>query len=86
MMWNVYVLESLKNGKRYVGISQDVNTRLIQHNSGKSKFTSGHCPWVIIYKEEFPNATAARRREKYLKSASGRRLIDKIIGAGSLPD
>ncbi|MCE7863304.1 MAG: GIY-YIG nuclease family protein [Bacteroidetes bacterium CHB5] len=40
-MWYVYVLKSQKNGKIYVGMSQDIDRRLAEHNSGKSKFTSG---------------------------------------------
>jgi predicted GIY-YIG superfamily endonuclease len=39
-MWFVYVLKSISSGKHYVGIAQDVNKRLQEHNAGKSKFTS----------------------------------------------
>jgi putative endonuclease len=67
-------------------MSQDMNTRLVQHNAGKSKFTSGHCPWIIIYSEEFPSAKEARIREKYFKSAAGKRYLQKKLVAGSLPD
>gem|GEM_PF-1562811 len=50
-MWYVYVLRSQKNGKIYVGMSQDIDRRLAEHNSGKSKFTSGHLPWKLVYSE-----------------------------------
>ncbi|MBX2945938.1 MAG: GIY-YIG nuclease family protein [Cyclobacteriaceae bacterium] len=84
-MWTVYVLRSLKSNKRYVGMTQNLTHRLQQHNSGKSKFTSGHMPWVIIYTENHPSTEAARKREKYLKSAAGRKFLDQNC-AGSLPD
>ena len=86
IMWTVYVLRSLKSGKHYVGMSQDVKRRLMEHNSGKSKFTSGHMPWKIIYCEEFSNSMEAREREKYFKSAAGKKYLQQKVQAGSLPD
>ena len=34
-------------------------------------------PWTVIYTEEYDSLEEARRREKYLKSAAGRRFIKK---------
>ncbi|MGC4021118.1 MAG: GIY-YIG nuclease family protein [Cyclobacteriaceae bacterium] len=56
-------------------MTQNISRRLDEHNAGKSKFTSGHLPWKIIYSEEFATSTEARVREKYLKSASGKKYI-----------
>ena len=85
-MWTIYVLKSEKANKRYVGITQDLERRLAEHNSGKSKFTSAYIPWAVCY-TEFANTTdEARKREKYLKSAAGRKYINKKLSAGSLPD
>jgi putative endonuclease len=79
-MWNVYVLKSLSSGKHYVGISQDVDKRLREHNCGKSKFTSGHIPWELVYVESgFATAKAAREREKYLKTSSGKKSIQSKL-------
>ena len=75
----VYVLKSLSDGILYVGISEDINRRLTEHNQGKSKFTSGHRPWEVIYKEEFPDYETARQREKYFKTTSGRRYLKKLL-------
>jgi len=85
-MWLVYVLKSLRSGKRYVGITQHLDRRLGEHNAGKSKFTSGHVPWSVLYSESFETTVEARAREKYFKSAAGKRYLDKILRAGSLPD
>ena len=85
-MWTVYVLRSLSSNILYVGMTQDIERRIAEHNAGKSKFTSGHIPWVVLYKEPCPDSTSARKREKYLKSAAGKRFIQKILQAGSLPD
>ncbi len=68
---------SEKIGKRYIGCTADVRKRLEEHNKGKQRFTKGGIPWKLIYVEEFDSLTDARKRERYLKSRSGRRLLDK---------
>ncbi|MBN3035644.1 MAG: GIY-YIG nuclease family protein [Bacteroidales bacterium] len=80
-MWSVYVIRSEKTGILYTGITQDIGRRLIEHNSGKAKFTSGHKPWKLVYIEEgFSELVAARKREKYLKNGVGRRFLRKRLG------
>jgi predicted GIY-YIG superfamily endonuclease len=81
----VYVLKSLVDGARYTGMATDVAKRLVEHNSGKNRYTKGHMPWAIIYTEEQADWKAARIREVYLKSAAGRRWLDKELKRGSLP-
>ena len=77
-MWSVYVLKSVSDGKYYVGMTMDVENRVKEHNAGKSKYTSGHRPRLLIYQEEgFQSSVDARVREKYLKSAAGKRFIIK---------
>lgn len=71
----VYILKSVNYPKTYVGSTIDFDNRLQEHNNGKSTFTNRYKPWKLIYKEEYDNLSAARRREKYLKSAAGRRFI-----------
>jgi predicted GIY-YIG superfamily endonuclease len=70
----------------YVGMSRDVDRRLREHNSGRSKYTSGHIPWIVIYTERYEGTAEARSREKYLKTSAGRRYLKKKFSAGSLPD
>ncbi len=79
MPFIVYVLESEKDGIWYVGFTENIERRLKEHNSGRSKFTSGHFPWKIIYIEEVSERVEARNREKYFKSAAGKRFITKQI-------
>ena len=47
----VYVLESQTNSTWYVGMTKNLEVRLKEHNAGKSKFTKGHMPWKVIYRE-----------------------------------
>jgi putative endonuclease len=86
-MFIVYVLRSIVADKHYVGFTENLERRITEHNSGKSKFTSGYLPWEVIYTEEIEDRVQARKREKYLKSAAGKRFLKhKLRSGGSLPD
>ncbi|MDO8560649.1 MAG: GIY-YIG nuclease family protein [bacterium] len=76
----VYVLKSLKNGKRYVGSSNlDPQERLKKHNSGSNKFTKGNKPFILIYQEGCASVRKARQRENFLKSGVGRNFLDDMF-------
>ena len=78
-MYFVYVIES--EGVQYVGMTTDLVRRLKEHNAGKNKSTKSKKSWKVIYTESFIDAKEARAREKYFKSAAGRRFrknLDKI--------
>ena len=56
-------------------MSENVEIRLNQHNSGKTKSTKGYKPWKLLFFEEFETRQEARKREKYLKSGIGKEYI-----------
>ena len=78
-MWFVYIIRSERDGKRYVGMSDDPERRLREHNAGFTKSTKGRRPFRIVYQEQFDSREEAREREKYFKAAAGRRFL-KTIG------
>jgi len=77
----VYILQSEKNGRYYVGVTKDVARRISEHNSGKVKSTAPYLPWVIKKIEEFPLIEAAYKREAFIKAKHSRKIIEKIIGS-----
>ena len=79
-MFFVYVLYSKSYNRFYVGMSSDVERRLKEHNKGKTPSTKPFIPWKIIHIEEFETRIEARKREKYLKSAAGRRWRKNKLG------
>jgi putative endonuclease len=74
-MWYIYLLSSRKNGRWYIGSTNNVGKRILKHNSGKNKSTKYGVPWKLIYCEISLNKQDARAREKYLKSGLGRRYL-----------
>lgn len=75
----VYILQSLKDSKYYVGMSKDIYKRLEYHNSGYVSSTKNRRPFKVVYSEEFDTIPLAREREKYLKSYKGSREKLEIL-------
>jgi len=70
-LYFVYVLWSASGRRFYIGISEDPETRLQQHNDGRSRWTSRYCPWKLVWKEKHEDYHSARRRELQLKKQKG---------------
>jgi len=75
----VYVLESEKDGEFYVGYTMDVQKRAQEHNDGQVRSTKWRLPMKLIYWEGCINRQDATRREKYLKTAWGKRYIKERV-------
>jgi len=75
----VYVLKSLKDGKHYMGFTDNVSGRLQRHNAGLVRSTKSRRPFILIYVESFCNRVNAAKREKFLKSAAGRKELRHIL-------
>ena len=78
-MFDVYILQSEKDGRLYIGFTNDIGRRPKEHNEGKSSATKPFRPYKLIYYEAFLNIKDAKAREKFLKSGWGRRSIKKIL-------
>ncbi|KAB2922285.1 MAG: GIY-YIG nuclease family protein [Bacteroidetes bacterium] len=83
MFW-VYVLKSDAHYRFYVGLTEDVARRLAEHNSGRTKSTKAYRPWSIVFSESFITRTEARKREKKLKSGSGKEYIKEFWSRSSI--
>ena len=77
-MYYVYAIKSLKDDRIYVGLSKNVDQRIVEHNKGYVKSTRGFLPWILIYQEEVGERIEARKREKYLKSGIGKEFLKLV--------
>ena len=78
-MFYTYVLKSLIIRKFYTGYTDNLQDRLDHHNAGKSVYTKRYMPWEIAFSEAFQTKAEAIKREKYFKSAAGRRWLKKML-------
>ena len=74
-MWFAYALLSGSDGGFYVGMTNDIERRVREHNSGYNRSTRSRVPFTLIYSEECASSGDARKREKYLKSGQGRDFL-----------
>ena len=74
-MYSVYALRSLKRNYIYVGISNDIVRRVMEHNRGYNKTTRPYRPFELIYTRSFGSRIEARNHEKYMKSGAGKELL-----------
>jgi len=74
-MYYVYVLQSKKDGNFYVGHTANLLKRIEHHNKGNVESTRNRRPLELIYYEACISQKDALHREKYLKTAYGKRYI-----------
>jgi putative endonuclease len=76
----VYILISKKYPARYyIGITQDLDKRLKEHNSGDSMYTKKYAPWQIETFIALRNRRKAQELETYLKFGSGFAFLKKRL-------
>ena len=69
-MYYVYVLQSLKDRTTYIGYTENLEKRIVEHNQGKTKSIKHKVPFKLIYKEAYESKTEAIKREVKLKKNS----------------
>ncbi len=80
MKYFVYIIFSSKLNKYYTGFTENLDVRIVQHNSGISTFTSKGIPWELINFFEVNSINDARILEKEIKGRGAKRFLqDKKI-------
>lgn len=74
----LYVIKSITDSFRYVGITNNLKRRLNQHNNRLNKSTKSYRPFKLILSEKYKSYEEARKREIFLKSGVGRKFLDNL--------
>jgi putative endonuclease len=86
IVYYVYILQSRKNGKLYIGQTNNLERRIEDHNAGLGgKYTQQNGPWVLVHSEKHPDRISAVRRERFLKSTRGSLEKEQLAGIASQP-
>ncbi|MBP6855822.1 MAG: GIY-YIG nuclease family protein [Candidatus Pacebacteria bacterium] len=78
-MYTVYVLKS-SDGRLYKGLTNNIQRRIYEHKSGKTRTTARMKGLNLVYSEQYDSFNEARKRELYFKTAAGRKFIKKKLG------
>ena len=75
----LYIIRGISSGKKYVGITNNLERRLKEHRSGQTKGGQVIGDFQLLHTEEFIDYETAREMEIFLKSGQGRQWINKTI-------
>ena len=78
-MHYVYILRSKKDNSKYIGVTEDLEKRISEHNSGRATYSSSKAPFDLIWYGAFYDKNKAYDFEKYLKSSSGFAFSNKRL-------
>ena len=75
----LYILQSLKDKKLYIGYSNNIIDRFRKHKNGKVRATSYRRPFKVVYLEKCKDKYEGRKREKYFKTLYATKEKKKLI-------
>lgn len=75
IMYFVYVLLSKKDKRFYIGFTNNLETRIRQHNSGQVTSTKSRRPVELVYYEAYKYKEDAMKQELFYKTGQGRRVL-----------
>lgn len=80
-MYFCYIIKSVKDGKFYTGITNDIGRRMDQHNQGthSTPSTLHRGPFILVHVEIVQSRAEARELEKYFKSGVGREIRNELF-------
>lgn len=76
MLFYTYILYSSIKDKFYIGHTENVQNRLLQHNTRNNLGTND---WTVVYTETYDNRSDAMKREKEIKNKKSRKYIEWLI-------
>ena len=83
-MYYTYILQSESTGKLYIGQTNNLQARIIKHNSDKNFSTKNKGPWVLLFYKEYQTRSEAMLFEKELKSYKSKNFIIEKINKNEL--
>ena len=80
-MWTLYVLQHTVTKQLYVGVTNNLQRRLGEHNSNQQTATTRkNGEWILIYAEAYRSKEDAYQRERKLKHhGSGMKKLKERI-------
>jgi len=79
MPFYVYILKSQKDQSFYIGYTNDLDSRIREHNEGFARYTKNKRPWNLVYSEEFVTKKEAIIRERFLKKQKNREFYERFL-------
>ncbi|MFN8253845.1 MAG: GIY-YIG nuclease family protein [Ferruginibacter sp.] len=75
----VYVIVSINRKYIYVGLTNNPERRISEHQNGWNKTTKPYAPFYVLLTEPYSDRLTARKREVYLKSGAGKEYLKSLL-------
>ncbi len=76
IMFTVYILYSASTQQYYTCQTQNIENRILEHNSGETTSIKKGMPWIIVWRKEVETRSEAMQIEKKIKSRGAKRFIE----------
>ncbi len=83
-MAHVYILESLRDGRYYIGSTIDLKSRLRHHKNGFTHSTKRFGELKLSFSQEYTTIEEARKIESWLKKLKRKDYLTKMISDGRI--
>jgi putative endonuclease len=81
----VYILQSARNQRYYIGSTENIARRLEEHNSGRVKATMFLLPLELKAHIVCSTIIDARKAEYRLKKYKSKKILEKVINDLTFP-
>jgi putative endonuclease len=78
-MFFVYILQSVRGGRFYIGHTENLDQRLREHFEGRSLYTKSRGPWELVFAETYLSRSEAMKREREIKRRKSKKHIERLI-------
>ena len=78
----VYILQSTRDGRYYIGSTTNIESRLLHHKGGHTPSTKRFGSITLVFKQEYKTLPEARKIEYHIKKLKRKDYIKKIIDDG----
>ncbi len=85
LIWKVYILRNIRKGFIYIGSTNNLDRRVLEHNNGVVQSTKAYRPLEIAAYVAVESESKARKLENYSKTGSGKAILKKRILTDEVP-
>jgi putative endonuclease len=78
-MFYTYVIQSSSSSILYIGQTNNLQDRLLRHNTNRNKWTKNKGPWVLIFSKAFDSRAEAMNLETHLKGSKNPQYLLRWI-------
>jgi putative endonuclease len=78
MEFTVYILFSESTSTFYIGSTQNLENRIVEHNQGETKSIKHGIPWEVIWQTQLRTRAVVMQLETKIKKRGAKRFLEDL--------